>query len=287
MKKQLLAIFMLVFLPVTAALAVKISSLYQAEVVVSAQSEAARIAAAKQGLLTVLIRMTGNAQIEKNPEISHALTNADDFVQTYHYAPAAAARQSLTQLLIFSFNKGGINLLLKSAGVSQWTDERPLVLVWVAQLTPQLESDILNNHSQAQLVNLMRQDSNRLGLPLVFPEMDMADASQVSVHDITAFNLPILKETGKRYSFDAMLIGSLEPGEDKFTSHWRLVIGDKQWEWTFDEKSQTLMVSKVMDQISQVLAANYVVPQQHAAAQRVTMNPQEVFDNKPIEGWSF
>lgn len=283
MRKHLLTIFILVLLPVTTAFAVKISSLYQAEVVVSAQSESARIAAAKQGLLTVLIRMTGNAQIEKNPEISNALTNADDFVQTYHYASATAPRQLLT----FRFNKGGINLLLKSAGVSKWTDERPLVLVWVAQLTPQLESDILSNNSQTQLVNLMRQESNRLGLPLVFPAMDMADASQVSVHDITAFNLSILREAGKRYAFDAMLIGSLEPGDDKFQSHWRLVIGDKQWEWTFNEKSQALMAANVMNQISLVLATNYVAPQQQVAAQRVTMNPQDVFDSKPVEGWTF
>ena len=99
MKKLLWVIVLFICFPFTSALAVKVSSLYQAEIAVASQADDARVQAVKDGLLQVLIKMSGDPAINANPDIKQSLQRADYYVQEFSYsAPTTASSQYLTAL---------------------------------------------------------------------------------------------------------------------------------------------------------------------------------------------
>src|SRR5437016_2913889 len=81
------------------ALAVKVSSLYQAELPVSSQSQESRAEAVKEGFSQVLVKLTGDPQILKNPQIQDSLQKADYFVQEFgHSASTTSSSQYQIQI---------------------------------------------------------------------------------------------------------------------------------------------------------------------------------------------
>src|SRR3990167_6443011 len=116
MKKSCVLIYLLLLYPVTAVYAVKVSSLYQVEIPVATQSVDERSQAVKQGFIEVLVKLSGDHTIEKNPVIKENLRRAEYFVQEFSYAlPSTSSSQYLLQV---NYNKNDINQLLKKADIA-------------------------------------------------------------------------------------------------------------------------------------------------------------------------
>src|SRR5579863_7566366 len=94
--KKLLIILMLAFSPAWAA---KVSSIYEADLLVATQSEEERAQAVEQGLEQVLIKLSGDPLIEKNPAIKSSVHKADYYVQEFSYASSTtSSSQYLLQI---------------------------------------------------------------------------------------------------------------------------------------------------------------------------------------------
>src|SRR5262249_26353497 len=125
MKKGLIAliVFTAVF-SMTAAMAVKVTHLYQAELSVAAQTEDLKERAAQAGFAQVLKRLTGNADIEKNSLLKEGLKKAGYYVKEFRYLlPTAASSQYTVQIY---YDMADVNRLLQKAGVARWNENRPL-----------------------------------------------------------------------------------------------------------------------------------------------------------------
>lgn len=256
MKRLLLAIFVLCF-PMTQVWAVKVASLYQAELPVSTQSAEARAEATKLGFIQVLVKVTGDQQIDKNPLIIPSLERADYFVQEFSYSASTTA-SSQYQILI-NYNADDINRLLKKAGVVYWGGNRPLILVWLAFTNKKNETNIIGNEDPGDLLNAMKQESKKYGIPLIFPMMDVTEMDEVSANDIDEWSIPLLKKASKRYAPDAFLIGKIDANGDGYESEWELILGKNQWSWTVSDKTTNGVVGILLNQISQTLSKHYVI----------------------------
>lgn len=255
--KKLLLIIMIWFLPMASAFAVKMSSLYQAELSVAAQSDDERDLATTKGFVQVLIKLTGDPEIDKNPVIKANLHRASYYVQEYSYSsPTPSSSQ---YFILIRYDADDMNNLLKKAGVSYWPENRPLILVWLAVTNAQHAIEIVGNEEPGNILSTMRQESKKFGLPLIFPIMDMADIDKVSPKDIRSMTLPILKEAGKRYSPDALLIGNLYQDNGVFQSQWQLVLNDNQWDFTVSDKTPEGIVVAALNQVRQTLVKHYWV----------------------------
>jgi hypothetical protein len=255
MKKILLAM-LFVWLPLTAAVAVKISNLYQAEVPVASQTYDLREQAVKDGLLQVLIKISGNTDIDKNPVIKSGLKKANYYVQDYSYSPDS--RDASQFQLRISYEPNDVNRLLTSAKVANWGDNRPLTLVWLVVTDKHHIASIIGNEMAGTVFDKIMQESKNYGLPLIFPVMDVDDINHVSADDITSMNIALLQAAAKRYSPDALLIGRIEETGRGTQSEWQLIMKDKQWDFRAANNTTDAVIAYVMNQVNQVMSGRYV-----------------------------
>src|SRR5579862_4592741 len=233
--KKILITLVLIFVPAFSAFAVKVSSLYRAEIPVSSQSEDEKTRAVRLGLAQVLIKLTGNPKIEDMPEIRASLEKADYYVQEFSYSSPETS--SAEYLIYIHYDAADVKNLLKKAGIAYWGATRPLILVWLVVTNKGQQSEIIGNESPGVYLDEMKEQGKKFGLPLIFPMMDVADISQVTPEDVKSENLALLKEAGKRYAPAAYLIGKIEENSDGQTSEWQLILNDNTWHWTINSKS--------------------------------------------------
>src|SRR5262245_51008662 len=149
--KKLWMVIIFAFLPITTALAVKVSNLYEVELPVISQSQDIKEEAMKTGLLQVLIKLTGDPLIEKNPLVKSSLQKADYYVQEFGYSSANAS--SSTYLIRIRYDNNSINRLLKKAGIVYWGEIRPLILVWLAFTNKENATEIIGNETHGNIVS--------------------------------------------------------------------------------------------------------------------------------------
>lgn len=255
--KKLFLVMLFIWFPFTAAIAVKMSNLYQAEVSVASQTYDLREQAVKDGLLQVLIKISGNAEIDKNPVIKSGLRKADYYVQDYSYSPDS--RDSSQYQLKISYEPNDVNRLLASAKVAHWGENRPLTLVWLVVTDKQHIASIIGNEMTGTVFDKIMQESKNYGLPLIFPVMDVDDMDHVSAEDITTMNVALLQTAAKRYAPDALLIGRINETWQGSQSQWQLIMKDKQWDFKVANNTTDGVITSVMNQINQVMSGRYVV----------------------------
>ena len=228
--KRIVFTVMLAFVFCFPVWAVKVSSLYQVELPVATQQEDVRSEAVRDGFRQVLIKLSGNPDIDKNPLIKENIRRAEYYVQDYSYAPPSPA--SSTYFLKVRFDKEDTNNLLKKSGVIFWGDTRPLILVWLA-VDDNVTNDIVSNEESNDLVTNLKEQGKKYGLPLIFPTMDVTDISVVSLDDVNRMNVKTLQSAGQRYAPDALLIGKLvkDQDADDWISEWKLVFDDNEWDF--------------------------------------------------------
>lgn len=249
---------LLICLLVGPTFAVKVD-LYQVELPVASQSADARTEAALLGFEQILVRLTGDINVVKNPIIKENLNKAGYFIQEYHYA-LPSANSSEYQIFI-SFDAEDINRLLKRAGVSYWGPKRPLILAFLAVKAPNGQLEVIGDDSSNDIASALKLYSNKYGLPLILPAMDMEDLNQFTPEDISGVLLPVLKNAGKRYAPDVYLIGNIQQNFGGYESQWQLISNtvNKQWNWTVTDRTIEKIIANVMDQVSQNLSNRHAI----------------------------
>lgn len=230
-------------------------NLYQAMFPVNTQSESERSAAIKQGMEQVLTKLTGNAAIANQSKVKPNIANAANFVQEYTYLPDADKKDHF-QLQI-RYNKADIDGLLNSANITYWGGQRPLVIVWLTSTDERGVTNVISDDSLSKLQNQIKTQARVVGIPLVFPMMDMTDVSLIAVQDVKTVNMSLLKEAGKRYEPDAYLVASIETKDAAFTSEWHFMLNDKRWDWSVNEKSMDKLLDSALDHLTQLLVKQY------------------------------
>ena len=276
----LLALLIAVASPL--AHAVRVTSIYEAEVPVATQSDEDKLQAEQDALAAVFIKISGNSHIlDNNPNLKSTLQRADTLVEEYNYSEPDDAQKDMPYLFYARFDSDGVNRILRDAGSAVWGEERPLILVWIA-LQPQGQPADIVDGTTGDVLPTLKKTAKARGLPVIFPIMDVADLAQVSVNDIGAKSIGTLQQASKRYDSNAILIGRLEQGANDYTGHWILVLGADRFSWDVTGNTIQDVMAGIVDNVTDTLASRFGMVVSTTVESQLTVVVQGITDNASL-----
>lgn len=237
------------------AYSVKLPNLYEIDMPVASQTSDDRSEATRQGFKQMLTRLTGNPDVSKNRVLREAIERAEYYVQGYSYP--ASDQDASTIMLHISFEKDDVRRLLKKANSPTWGDERPLIITWLTIIQENRAPEIIGSDTPGSLLTTMQDQSSKMGLPLIFPLMDVEDLDHVTPDNVTLMELPVIETASKRYAPNGYLIGSIEAAEQGYESQWQLVLGSDKWAWEISANTPDEIAALILNQISQTVAKRF------------------------------
>jgi hypothetical protein len=257
--RRLLRMFLLVSsaLFCSGVQAVEVDNLYRVDIAVKDRGgdsmSKAQLAAFKQ----VLIRIGGTAGVLENPLIKAQLSKTENYMLQFGYLESEDA------VVRIEFDSARINRLLRQANEGVWGNRRPLVMLWLAK-EKDGERTILADSSHSSLPGLIKSTSERRGLPVLLPLMDLDDAMQVSVSDIWGRFQQPLSQASARYAADAQVSAKLFQQGETWVIDWQLVTlpDNKPLADTVTSKLSgelERIVPGMVDQLADQFAAIYAV----------------------------
>ena len=265
----------------SSAFAVKVDLLYQAQVAVTTQAPLERNAALPVALAQVLVKVSGNTRVADNPSVKSQLNTAGKIVQEFSYTALDSSQASFpSYLLSVNFDPDAVNTILRNANVPIWGQGRPLVLVWVDVEKANRLPEIISNDSPTDVLTAFQHEARLRGLPIVFPVMDITDLNQVSVKDVAAMTIPTVINASKRYGSEAILIGRIAQGQAGFTSQWKLILKNNEWNWNMTGGTVETIVQPLIDNIMNTLASQYAVVTSNAVQTELNLHVVGVTQNE-------
>ena len=259
MKSRILYILCFLVFLCQPAYSIKVSGLYEATIFVGDESEPKRSIALRQALGKVLIKVTGDRNINKNTSANLLIQRSEQFVQQYRYNQSTnewGQNKSISQLWV-QFDEDALNTALKTYGINVWGKERPSILVW---LVCQKDKNrfFASLERSFEYLSVMEDRASARGIRLLFPLLDLQDTSLISVADIWgSFKEPVLKAS-ERYQSDAILSG-------KFTqilptlweSKWSMYLGEEVVNWTSQSEVADIALEEGIDEFIDKLVSRY------------------------------
>lgn len=255
---------------VTGLRAEMVQNLYSAEVPVADQSSAALSKAARLALSEVLVKVTGNAGVLREPTIAAALDQARTQVQQYVYRREQPPADGLRVRL--EFDSSYITGLVVTAGLPLWTANRPVVLLWLVRDGPE-GRQFITPDTAPELVAQLRDEFARRGVPLQLPLFDLADASRLPVDVAWSLDAPALLDASARYKSQAVLAGRLaDLSSGGVAGDWLFLLGNERTGQVLTVPDEPAFVRDGVKLAAETMAARYAVAATGAEAEGVAMS---------------
>ncbi|MDP7146666.1 MAG: DUF2066 domain-containing protein [Pseudomonadales bacterium] len=242
--------------------AVQVDDLYVAEVMVTSQDDRELALAARQGLRTVLTRISGVTDVDQEEAVRLALQNPQEYYFQWGYDTTDKTFQAgqeivPAQIVRIHFEPSSVAKLLRTAGYPVWGNNRPSVLIWLVVQTDSGRM-ILNEADSSDVAQTLVAEAKRRGLPLMFPLLDLEDKSNISVTVVWGQFHNQIEAASSRYRADSILSGRIYQGQDgEWLGRWSWQIDD-QW-ISFDSLQIHLsdLLGEAIDRLADKLAARY------------------------------
>jgi hypothetical protein len=243
---------------------VPVSDLYVADVYVTSESESQRLSGARAGLLQVLIRVSGTQAVTEDDNIRQALRNPAQYFYQFSYQSTDREFQVGNEILQgrilrINFEPNAIAALLRDSGFAVWGSNRPSVLLWIA-VSDQNNRRLVTENDGQEVSKALAELARERGLPMLYPLMDLEDASALSVAEVWGAFLDRIDGASVRYNPDSILSGRIQPdGAGRWRGFWAYRIDGN---WTRLENiaaTRRELVADIVDKLADTLAARYAV----------------------------
>lgn len=237
--------------------------LYEAEVVVSDRSAAARSAALADALAQVLIKNTGNPAVTTLPGVQAWLGQAQSLAQQFSYGrqqrPLAQDDEPQFVLTLSArFPASTVNRILNEAGLARWGAQRPATLLWLAVETPD-RGRVLVGEEQTAVISVLQRAAAERGLPIIVPLLDLADQRAVSMRELWGGFVEPVAAASRRYDTETFLLGRLEPGPDEnWQGRW-IIYDQGQQAYENVQGSMADVLSAGIDFAANTLGSRYAI----------------------------
>ncbi|GAB3310319.1 DUF2066 domain-containing protein [Haliea atlantica] len=183
----------------------QVQDLYASAVAVADRGAPALEEAARQALEEVLIKTSGSDSALAAPAVEAALQRARELMLQYSYVRLDGGDGLAARI---EFDPPQIRALLAEAGAPLWTANRPTVLIWLVEETPDGRRFVTRENNPALAEALIRGFQRR-GVPARFPLLDLADTAALPAD--MAWQLPAsrLQSAAARYGVNDLLAGRL------------------------------------------------------------------------------
>lgn len=280
------ASLLLAFSLALAAQAEVVKDLYLGQVPVADRSQGELARAAREALSEVLVKVSGSTEVLSLPEVAGALEGALSQAQQFSYARTGDEKQPLAAR--FEFDPQWVSGLLSRAGAPLWTANRPSVLVWLVQDTPE-GRQFVNSETAPEVVEALRAGFARRGVPLSFPLYDLADASALSPDQAWRLNATLLRQASSRYKTEEVLAGRMSQlSSGDWLGDWAYLSAHGRIDRTATPESMAEFLKSGVALVAEEMAQRYAVTAGSAPASGVAMevgNVRSYADYAAIVAW--
>jgi uncharacterized protein len=226
-------------------LAVEVKGLYETEVIAKSQSVADRGQAVNMALRQVLTRVMVSTDIDHDLTVQHILANANDYVREYQYSLTQAVdhKNGQARFVRILFDEQKLQKLLRNSPLGLWNEIRPETLLWLV-VEDQGQRQFYSAEKMPILQNALLDGAVQLGLPLLFPLMDMEEQTQLTIAKVLSPDPHPLKKISERYDAVSILVGLLVNQHECWLTEWTLYFDQKVRQWQSECKplKQAVMV---------------------------------------------
>ncbi|MUH98071.1 DUF2066 domain-containing protein [Aliivibrio fischeri] len=187
------------------------NDLYHTEVQLTGSDKAENIAK-QEGLVNVLIKVSGQTDIAQNEVIKKALTQSDRYVTQMSFVEYDDAPRAMK----LGYNSKMVLNLLTQSEQSVWETPRKSVLVWIVN-EYNYQRSIIWEQSNNSLITRIKEAANERGLPVMFPVGDFDDVTSIEIPDLWGnFKKPIA-DASERYNPQAILVVKVRGNSSSWT----------------------------------------------------------------------
>ena len=179
------------------------TELYRALVPIEDHSDKERNRALRQGLLQVLVKLSGSREIGNRPAVKDLLANAGAYVLEFGYAQLPDGRG---QALDTRYSQVELDRFLRDNQLPVWPARRPSLLVWIVQGPLDGARRFANRDEDPALYAELERVFGERGQPVVYPLHDLEDQLALTVEDGWGLDAEKLGAASKRYGADSWLL---------------------------------------------------------------------------------
>lgn len=225
----------------------QLRGLYQVREAVSGQQAEERAAALQRAFDTLLLRLTGDAQVAKRQEVAALREDPQQLIRKYGYEG---------EHIVVDFDPGTTERSLRRAGVSLWGSNRPTLLVW--WLNERVEGTQLLGDGQDGAAPLRAAAQHR-GLPVRLPLADLSEQLLATPDAFGANSRQVLGDASERYDADVLLAVHAREADSAWQGDWKVWLDDEAHDGKAKADSLEGLADAVLLAVSQYLAPRYVV----------------------------
>lgn len=276
------------------AQAVEVKDLYVAEVLVTGEGDAQLRSGARAGLLQVLTRVSGRADVGDYAPVRNALRNPAAYYYQFSYETTEqqlllgeTVQQART--LRLNFEPSAIARLLRGAGLPIWGSNRPSSMFWIV-VSDGVNRQILAEADEHPLLVGIRDQAKQRGVPLVFPIMDIVDSGQINAAEVWGEFFDRIRNASVRYSPDVLVTARIQQeAGGRWSGRWSftpegMAAGSWQSVETLAQSSDQL-VRNMVDQLANELAARYAVGSTRGKIRLVVEDVKNVADYAALSAY--
>ncbi len=260
--KSIRALLMLVLFAgaVLAVSASQVDGLYSAEVAVDGQSAEQRTDGIKRAFAQMLVKVTGNRDVARRPELQDDIDQAQHYVQQFRYRLAAGqspAEGEASRLLTVQFDMAAVQRLLRERRLPVWGENRPSGLVWLG-IETQGQRRVIRPEQDQALLAAMTAAAEKRGLPLLLPLMDLEDQTGIQVADLWGDFEQNIRRASQRYTPDLIVTGRMTRLSGQlWRVTWRLYHGDRLSNWRDEGADPAALAHAGVEHVADLLAERY------------------------------
>lgn len=235
-------------------------SLYQVREPASGQSAETRTEATNKALDTLILRLTGDPKALQSPGLAALRKDPQQIISQYGFEAGPP------EVLLVEFDPGSTERALRQAGLALWGSNRPSLLGWWLNDSPEGSSLVGDGQGSAEP---LRRAAQHRGLPLRLPLGDLQEQLVANAKNLEGTDLAPLKEASERYGADAILAVHATEAEGKWQGTWRLWLGDQREQGTVEGADQAALADAVMLAVNNRLAPRFATKPGASSEQQI------------------
>jgi hypothetical protein len=243
--------------------AVVVEELFTIEMAVADQTTAVRLEAFGEAFKLVVIKVSGSDDALNSPSFSRPMQSSARYVKQFTYINRkdenSESFDSGQLFLKIDFNQQLVEGLLRENNFPVWGRERPgslLVVSYDVNETIRLVSE----DSTPEIIELLDAAAVRLGVPVLFPLMDLEDIALIDIGDIVSRQYENIDILADRYGPDALVIGQIfgRSGQG-WHGDWEVRFAEQVFKWKYRGSSKQQVIDQAIKHLARVLALEYAL----------------------------
>ncbi|MFB3058482.1 MAG: DUF2066 domain-containing protein [Gammaproteobacteria bacterium] len=237
--------------------AVVVEELFTIEMAVADQTTAVRLEAFGEAFKLVVIKVSGSDDALKSPSFSRPMQSSARYVKQFTYINRkdenSESFDSGQLFLKIDFNQQLVEGLLRENNFPVWGQERPGSLLVVSYDVNET-IHLVSGDTTPEIIELLDEAAVKLGVPVLFPLMDLEDIALVSIADIVSRQYENIDILAERYGPDALVIGQIVGRSGQgWHGDWEVRFAEQVFKWKYRGSSRQQVVDQAMRHLARVL----------------------------------